>query len=245
MQVTNKQWNTVLKRVRKLGNLSVVEYSNWLERLQIETITPELFVICVPDEESLHVIESNYKEYFATAVAEVLDLQCEIRFEVDEYAEFLLATVDVRYITKNFIEVMKKKGWKYSLEADLSIEAGVSLSNRLKYCKIGVLIIVGSFYIYGTLGVKANAKTFTEVAKFLHYVNTEEVIGCFEIDYADGEIRYRVGAEYENEGGALPTQAMLERHLDLPIRAFEQYGDVLLDVIVGNKTAEKAYDEVN
>ena len=126
-----------------------------------------------------------------------------------------------------------------------SIEAGTSLNNRLRYCKMVVIILEDMFYIYGTVDVRADEKCFIEVSKFLHCANAEDVIGCFELDHADGEIRYRLGADCENEAGAVPTTAMLERNIYSPARAFEKYGDALLDVIVGYKTAEEAFEEVH
>lgn len=245
MQISNKQWSEVLKRVRKLANMPVVEYEALLQKLQIKDATPERLEISVPDDESLNLILSRYKDYFTSAISEVLKLQCEVGFEVAEENVYDFALSNTWRMTKAFVEVLEKKDWKYTVMQDGSIEVSKKLNNRLRNCDMIILFLAEQYYISGTVAVKADEDCFTEVSQFLHYANAEEIIGCFEINYMDGEIRYRLCMDCENEVFALPTEALLERNLNLPIWAFEKYGDALLDVIVGYKTAEEAFNEVN
>ena len=122
MQITNKQWSEVLKRVRKLGNMSVVDYEGLLQTLRIKSITPEILVISVPDEERLECILSCVKNDFITAISEVLELQCEVKFEVDDNNVQDLETGISWRITKAITDVMENAGWKCYVEEDAALK---------------------------------------------------------------------------------------------------------------------------
>ena len=68
MQISNKQWSEVKKRVRKRSNMSVVDYERLLQPLQSKTFVLKLVVIAIPNEETMDSILSCYKEYLTMAI---------------------------------------------------------------------------------------------------------------------------------------------------------------------------------
>ena len=84
MQISNKQWSEVKKRVRKRSNMSVVDYERLLQPLQSKTFVLKLVVIAIPNEETMDSILSCYKEYLTMAIQKMLEIQCEVSFELNE-----------------------------------------------------------------------------------------------------------------------------------------------------------------
>ncbi len=95
---------------------------------------------------------------------------------------------------------------------------------------------------YGNASVKADSSNMAEVCEFLTRANFGLAIGNFELDYRDGEIRYKVCLDCQD---AMPGHAALEHLLGVPVAMFNRYGDGLLTVIMGMTTPENAIKKVD
>ena len=75
------------------------------------------------------------------------------------------------------------------------------------------------------------------VSEFLSRANYNLVHGCFEMDFRDGEIRYRLTIDCD---GVEPSREMVVDALNIPCEMMERYGDGLVEVIYAVRTAEEA-----
>jgi len=52
--------------------------------------------------------------------------------------------------------------------------------------------------VYTVLPVSAPANKLTDVAEYLHRANYGLVLGNFELDFRDGEVRYKISADFQD-----------------------------------------------
>ena len=81
-----------------------------------------------------------------------------------------------------------------------------------------------------------------EVAEFLHRVNYGTIIGNFELDCDDGEIRFKTSIDVEGE--AL-TDVGLEKLATYNVRSMSQYLVLIDAVIDGTATPRAAMEQVD
>lgn len=94
---------------------------------------------------------------------------------------------------------------------------------------------------YATIGIKADEDCLPEMAEFLHRANYGLSFGNFELDFDDGEIRYKMAL---NCVDALPGADAIEDVLYLPLSMFERYGDGILTVAMGLAEPEEAIQKI-
>lgn len=94
-----------------------------------------------------------------------------------------------------------------------------------------------AFAFYSVLSVNAPADRRQEVAEFITRANYGIVLGNFEMDLRDGEVRYRtsIGA-----GGTSLTAAMLGPAVYANVVTMDRYLPGLMQVIYGGAAAEHA-----
>ena len=148
-------------------------------------------------------------------------------------------------------EVLDNQGLNYQFDEDKNV---FSLSFSLKKTKLRsvqiLMRVVASkknpdeclrINSHAFVGITADEESMNEVAEFLHRANYGLIFGCFELDYDDGDIRYRMAC---NCVDSLPGYDALEDLLYLPISMVERYGNGLLAVSMGVLSAEEAIKRI-
>src|SRR5262249_17088927 len=79
-----------------------------------------------------------------------------------------------------------------------------------------------------------------EVAEFITRANYGLVIGNFEMDYADGEVRYKTSVDVE--GGEL-TAKMVENVIRANVMTMDRYFPGLMGVLYGDRDPAEAIAE--
>ena len=87
----------------------------------------------------------------------------------------------------------------------------------------------------------ADETNIAAVGEFCHRANFGMRNGNFELDYNDGEIRYK---SYVDCTDYYPGDNVIERSIAVPAAMFEEYGDGLLAVMDGSMTAGEAIAEI-
>jgi len=87
----------------------------------------------------------------------------------------------------------------------------------------------------------ADETNMAAVGEFCHRANFGMRNGNFELDYNDGEIRYK---SYVDCTDYYPGDNVIERSIMIPAAMFEDYGDGLLAVMDGSMTAGEAIAEI-
>mmetsp|Transcript_28206 Transcript_28206/g.59018 ORF Transcript_28206/g.59018 Transcript_28206/m.59018 type:complete len:179 (-) Transcript_28206:250-786(-) len=80
----------------------------------------------------------------------------------------------------------------------------------------------------------------TICAELLMRINYTLALGNFEIDFRDGEVRYRMSVDVE--GSSLSTQ-MVETNIMVSAATMDRYFPAIMAVVYGNKTPIEAIEE--
>lgn len=132
--------------------------------------------------------------------------------------------------------------WKY----DFDEENGVFRVGCNLQCKLGdtmIIVRIGEtgFYSMAYIKIKAGEDVRKEVAEFITRANYGMKNGNFEMDFNDGELRYK---SFNNCSGVLPSAAVIRDSLLFPALTIDHYGDALLAVIFGMKSPQEAIEDV-
>lgn len=138
-------------------------------------------------------------------------------------------------------QYLKNDEWHYTFDEEREIiRCGINLKNRLKECRIIADIDETKYLTLALINLNCDEEHRDELAKFLTMVNYGLLIGNFEMDYNDGEVRYKVATNCKD---CIPSQSVVEDSMMIPAVMFEQYGDAILDVMFGVKSAKQAYKD--
>jgi hypothetical protein len=97
------------------------------------------------------------------------------------------------------------------------------------------------FVFYAVAPVKAPDHARNAVAEFITRANYGLRIGNFELDFSDGEVRYKSSLDYEN---AALTPALLRNAIYPAVQTMDRYLRGLLEVIYGGKAPAEAIKEI-
>ena len=129
--------------------------------------------------------------------------------------------------------------WNYEFDEEREIiRCGINLRNRLKECRIIVDIDETKYLSIALISLNCDEELRVELSKLLTMINYGLLIGNFEMDFSDGEVRYKIATNCKD---CIPSQSIIEDSMMIPAVMFEQFGDAILDVMFGYKTAEEAY----
>ncbi|MDR2646823.1 MAG: YbjN domain-containing protein [Oscillospiraceae bacterium] len=127
---------------------------------------------------------------------------------------------------------LRSQNWKFEFnDEDGTFKFGMSLSNKMKTCR--VLILVGDEHIctYAICPINCDHKdraAIGRVNEFITRANYNLRFGNFELDYRDGEVRYKSSHFC---GSSIPDLDVVERVVDIPYLMLNRYGNGLLSVI--------------
>jgi len=146
-------------------------------------------------------------------------------------------------IAKSITHYMDKNGLKYTFDPDRGIiKAGFNVSKDCIIGAIEVFIRVGEsdFISSGICPIKAVSAHRDDTADLLTRLNWVLRNGNFEMDYSDGEIRYKVYVNCEDQE---LSDGIIEDAIHIPPSMFSQYGQSIADVILGVKDPETAFND--
>ncbi len=139
-------------------------------------------------------------------------------------------------------QYLKNDEWHYTFDEEREvIRCGINLKNRLKECRIIADIDETRYLTLALINLNCDEEHRDELSKFLTRVNYGLLFGNFELDYNDGEVRYKIATNCKD---CIPSQAVIEDSMMIPAVMFDQYGDAIVDIMFGVKTAEQAYNDV-
>lgn len=95
--------------------------------------------------------------------------------------------------------------------------------------------------VLGSYGPYVPADRRVAIAEAIARINAKSGIGNFELDFADGEIRYRVSADVED---GLLSEKMVDNMLGFTMTAMERFHDALMRIAFGDVEPELALVEL-
>lgn len=116
----------------------------------------------------------------------------------------------------------------------------MKLHCKLQTARMLVLVREDNFSTLTTVPLAADENSRLAVAEYLTRVNFNMRNGNFELNMADGEIRYKT---YLHASQGEPDAAGARLAILLPFLMYDRYGDGLLEVLFGFKSPREAFEE--
>lgn len=132
--------------------------------------------------------------------------------------------------------------WPYKqLEEQLVFKTGFNGDNAEFNCYAQDREALEQFVFYSVFPVKVPEDKRTAAAEFITRANYGLIIGNFEFDYEDGEVRYKTSADLE---GVPEIQPMMKGLIYSNVLTMDKYFPGLMRVIYGGISAQEALAEV-
>lgn len=143
-----------------------------------------------------------------------------------------------KQIANLVISYLESQDLNYEFDQeDGIIRFPISVSGKLKVIRYAIGIWDSDYAVFATIQLNADEDVRGEIAEFMTRVNYSIKFGNFEMDYRDGEIRFRMCVDCED---CMPSQTVVKNSILIPMAMYRNYGDALLTVLFGIKTAEEA-----
>ena len=136
-------------------------------------------------------------------------------------------------------ELFKRENWNYQKRSDRTYYFGFrGESNRFDFWAIihekGDILT-----IYAIVPILVPDEKKPVIYDFLHRANYDLMLGNFEIDGRDGEIRYKVSQDFCN---TTPSLEILDRMIDCALSMVDRYNEGIGAILFGNVSAEEAIE---
>lgn len=121
--------------------------------------------------------------------------------------------------------------WSYSFDEERSLfDTAVTVNNTLGSVNIRIRVKETNYTVYAFLNNKADEQYFPKVAEYLHRANYGMLNGNFEMDFSDGEIRYKT---YVNFDDVELSSNVIRSSIFVPVYMIEKYGMNLMKLLLG------------
>ena len=135
-------------------------------------------------------------------------------------------------------DYLDKNDWHYTFDDQKGLfRCGVNLKGKLSECRLFIDIKDKVILNYATIDMRADTDVRMAVAEFITRANYGLTFGNFEMDFDDGEVRYKMTVDCENQ---TPGYDILDRMVVMPALMFQRYGNGLLSVMFGFQSPEEA-----
>ena len=133
--------------------------------------------------------------------------------------------------------------WRYQFdEEDGIFSGGITIGGMLKSVKFFINVKSVNVVNCTILNISTIEKNRPAVAEFIARANYGMSLGCFEMDFRDGEVRFRLSASQADfEDDYTETMKLL---MLFPCQVLQKYGEGLLGVMFGLKNPAKAIEEI-
>lgn len=140
-------------------------------------------------------------------------------------------------LVKKFLD---EDDWNYTFnEKEGLFTFNLSMSNKLKKVSYRVRIRDDCYISYATCPLNAD-DCKAEMAEFITRANYGLRNGNFEMDYRDGEIRYKCFVDCDE---TVPGKQTIKDSIYIPAYMFNRYGGGIVNVLFGMKSPADAIAE--
>lgn len=128
--------------------------------------------------------------------------------------------------------------WKFAEVDDGGIiRTGIRLDSKIKNADIYINVMKNSFIVLSVPQLKADKDCIDEMAEFITRANYGLNYGNFELDFRDGEIRYKTSMYC---GDVIPNYDQIKAAIYLNVSTLDDYGNGIAMVAFGMGTPEEA-----
>lgn len=141
-----------------------------------------------------------------------------------------------------FIEFCQQDGWKcFNLQDPSAIYTLFSGKNGSWQCLANVPENETLFSFFSRLGISVPVDKRNAVAEYLTRANYGLRLGNFELDFGDGEIRYKTSIDVQD--GELTTQ-MVKQMVYANVMTVDKYLPGILSVIYGDSNPSHEIEKI-
>ena len=142
-------------------------------------------------------------------------------------------------LVKQFFE---DDDWHYDEIPDRQVLAvGYAGVNGSFTCFAQVREGLDQFLFYCLLPTKVPADKRDDVGRFVNLANYGMRIGNFELDYSDGEVRYKTSIDFEDERA---SHALLRNAVYAAVLTLDRYQPGIMQVVYGNVDPDEAVERI-
>lgn len=127
------------------------------------------------------------------------------------------------------------------LEDKTIYRMGFSGKNGQLTCYAQIQVDLEQFLFYAVAPVKVPEETRMAAAEFITRANYGLRIGNFEMDWSDGEIRYKSSLDFE---GAVLTPELIRNAIYPAAQTLDHYLPGLMSTVYGGKSAAEAISSI-
>ena len=139
-------------------------------------------------------------------------------------------------------DVFDQKELNYKLlEDNNTLKTQFPLKSKLKNFTAFFNCRDRSYTVNAYISLSADEESRQRIAEYITRANYGLRFGNFELDYSDGEIRYRLTVDCEDRDGL--SEGLVMRSIIIPMTMFDRYGDGLVAVLFNVKTPEEAIND--
>lgn len=139
---------------------------------------------------------------------------------------------------KDFLD---EDDWHYSFDREKGLfRFGLNIKGKLTSIQYLVIVNENDYNVYATSPLSADqddGEQMKEMAEFVCRANYGLRNGNFELDFRDGELRYKC---YVNCDGVLPSMEMVRSSIHCPAAMFTRYGEGIVQILFGGVNAVEA-----
>ena len=139
-------------------------------------------------------------------------------------------------------QFFEEEDWKYTeMEGQSALKLGCTGENGEWTCYAQTKVDPGRFIFYSVVSVKAMEPKRAAASEFITRANYGMVLGNFEMDFSDGEIRYKTSAYLE---GIAPSKDFFHTLVYTNLLVTDKYLPGIMSVIYAGMSAEQAIGHV-
>lgn len=149
-----------------------------------------------------------------------------------------------REIAEVIREFLEEEEWSYSFDEEKEyFDFILRTSNKIKQIHFIINVHPDEYVAYGIIPVGADsddAEMMTAMAEFICRANYGLKNGCFEMDFRDGEIRYKTYVDCEQ---SLPSKQIVENSIHCIAAMYKRYIPGIADIIFAGSSAKEAVEK--
>lgn len=140
-----------------------------------------------------------------------------------------------------FDSFLKEIGWKHKFDEDkMMYDFSVDMGSVIGNVRIVIILRDHHYKVYTILNGKVESDHIVKVAEYLHRANYGLNNGNFELDYRDGEVRYKTYIGFQ---GVELSKTTIEKSIFVPLAMFERYGKNLMKLMLGDGVPEELIED--
>lgn len=145
-------------------------------------------------------------------------------------------------IFSTLIDYMEAENWRYEIiEGETVLRFHVKMHSGRLLCYAEVQEEKDWLLFYSYLPINVPDDKLTDAAEFLCRANRGMRIGNFELDYDDGEVRYKTSIDVE--GGELAPK-MIDNLLQANLSTTDRYFNGLMKLVYGERLPVELIEEI-